>query len=344
MAQTHGAPDVSLHDAGVATIATSVSESPHRLAESDTYAGDIPARLPITVVRELSAISTLRSTVAIATEWAGIILAVVLYQRFLHPIFLPVVIMWIGARQHALAILMHESTHYLLFKNRRLNAIVSEVFLAWPLFITTRTYRGSHFAHHRHVNSEKDPDLLRKQSSASEWEFPTSWGALCALLTKDVLGLNTRQMFLDFSDMWEQQETRKERIDPYAVARGFYYVIVLAAVTYFRMWPVFLLLWVVPIFTWLKMIMRIRSIAEHFAVARDHVYTQTRTTLPSLLERLFVAPRNINYHIEHHLYPSVPFFRLPQLHALLMKDAVFRDKAHVTSTYWGVLRECVGGR
>ncbi|MCB0279431.1 MAG: fatty acid desaturase [Calditrichaeota bacterium] len=22
-------------------------------------------------------------------------------------------------------------------------------------------------------------------------------------------------------------------------------------------------------------------------------------------------PNNINYHIEHHLYPSVPFYRLP---------------------------------
>ena len=125
------------------------------------------------------------------------------------------------------------------------------------------------------------------------------------------------------------------------MARILYYVLVLSAVTYFRVWPMFLLLWVAPILTWLKIVMRIRSIAEHFAIENDHVYTQSRTTLPSLLERVFVAPRNINFHLEHHLYPSVPFFRLPQLHAVLMKDAVFQSKAHVTSTYWGVLRECV---
>jgi fatty acid desaturase len=324
--------------------AVSLAESPQRVLESDSYAGDIPARLPITVVRDLSTINPLRSTIAIAAEWTGIIVAIILYQRFLHPIFLPVVIMWIGARQHALAILMHEGTHYLLFKNRRLNAAVSELLLAWPLFITTRTYRGSHFAHHRHVNTEKDPDLMRKQSAALEWEFPTSWRALGVLLVKDVFGLNTRQLFSDFSDMWEQQETaKKEPIDSYVVARMLYYVIVLSAVTYFRVWPAFLLLWVVPILTWLKMIMRIRSIAEHFAIENDHVYTQSRTTLPSLLERVFVAPRNVNFHLEHHLYPSVPFFRLPQLHALLMKDSVYLSRAHVTSTYWGVLRECVTG-
>jgi fatty acid desaturase len=329
------------------TVADAVVDRADRRSETDSYAGDIPIRLPIAVVRELSVIDARRSTLAIAAEWIGIILAVVLYQRVLHPICLPFVIMWIGARQHALAILMHEGAHYLLFKNRRANAVVSELLLAWPLFVTTRTYRGSHFAHHRHVNTEKDPDLMRKQSAASEWEFPTSWRALGAMLSKDVFGLNTRQLFADFSDMWEpaetKTETKKEPIDAYVVARVLYYVVLLSVVTYFRVWPLFLLLWVVPILTWLKMIMRVRSIAEHFAIENDHAYTQSRTTLPSLFERLFVAPRNVNFHLEHHLYPSVPFFRLPQLHALLMKDAVYQSKAHVTSTYWGVLNECVSG-
>jgi fatty acid desaturase len=237
---------------------------------------------------------------------------------------------------------MHEGAHYLLFKNRRLNAVISELLLAWPVFITTRTYRPSHFAHHRHVNTDKDPDLMRKQSSVSEWQFPKSWGELLALLARDVFGLNTPQLFSDFSDMWEQTSDRKKGIDSYAVARMLFYVVVVSAVTYFHVWPMFLLLWILPILTWVKMAMRVRSIAEHFAIEND-AYTPTRTTLPSFLESVFVAPRNINYHIEHHLYPSVPFFRLPKLHALLMKDPVYKSKAHVTMTYWGVLRECVSG-
>ena len=288
-------------------------------------------------------VDPLRSTVAIASEWTGIILAVVLYERFLDPIFLPVIVIWIGARQHALAILMHDGAHYLLFKNRRLNAAVSELFLAWPLFVSTLIYRGGHFAHHRHVNTEKDPDLRRKQSAATEWQFPTSWGSLVTLLAKDVFGIHARQLLSDFADMWDWSSTPEKRINFYAVGRTLYYAFVVSVVTYFGLWPTFLLLWVLPMLTWLKMILRIRSIAEHFAIENDHVYTQSRTTLPSLLERVFVAPRNVNFHLEHHLYPSVPFFRLPQLHTALMKDAVFQRKAHITSTYLGVLRECVSG-
>ena len=26
---------------------------------------------------------------------------------------------------------------------------------------------------------------------------------------------------------------------------------------------------------------------------------------------------NMNYHIEHHLYPSIPYYNLPQIHSLI---------------------------
>ena len=61
-----------------------------------------------------------------------------------------------------------------------------------------------------------------------------------------------------------------------------------------------------------------------------------------MLERIFVAPKNVNYHIEHHFFPSVPFYRLPELHAILMSKPGYREGAHVTRTYWGVLEESVG--
>ncbi len=305
----------------------------------DDYQGTLPERLPAAILRELSTINPLRSFAAIAGEWAGIILAIALYDRLLHPLLLPLVVMWIGARQHALAILMHEGTHYLLFKNRRLNIVVSELCLAWPLFVTMRAYRPSHFDHHRHVNTEQDPDLMRKQSA--EWKFPQTWRALSTLLLKDVVGLNTRQQLLEAVDLSDTRQPQTRGLGAYGLTRVFFYLAVLTLVTYFRVWPSFLLLWILPMLTWLKMILRIRSIAEHFGVENDHVYTRTRTTLPSLFERIFVAPKNINFHLEHHLYPSVPWFRLPRLHTLLMADPQFGCKAHVTSTYAGVLRECV---
>jgi fatty acid desaturase len=88
--------------------------------------------------------------------------------------------------------------------------------------------------------------------------------------------------------------------------------------------------------------MRIRSIAEHFAIdGKSGVYGQTRTTNVGLLMRLFVAPKNVNYHIEHHFFPSVPFYRLPKLHLLLMSREEFARAAHITQSYSKMLLECV---
>lgn len=71
--------------------------------------------------------------------------------------------------------------------------------------------------------------------------------------------------------------------------RVFYYVALIARLTYFGWWLEYVLFWLVPLVTWLQVILRIRSIAEHFGLEYDHTYTEARTTYPSLFDRLFIA-------------------------------------------------------
>ena len=133
------------------------------------------------------------------------------------------------------------------------------------------------------------------------------------------------------------------------VSRGFlivrygFYTAVIAIFAWFGALHLLLMYWIVPLFTWLIVIFRIRSIAEHSAIeSHASAYAQTRSTRASVFEHVFVAPKNVNYHIEHHFYPSVPFYRLPELHRVLMSKAEFKDSVHVTRSYFGVLRECLG--
>ena len=103
----------------------------------------------------------------------------------------------------------------------------------------------------------------------------------------------------------------------------------------------FVLFWVVPFVTWTQLVLHVRSIAEHFGIeGREGPYAETRTTLASWFDRLFVAPGSAGYHFEHHLYPSVPFHRLPELHRRLMQRPSFRRSVHLTRGYWNVLCEC----
>src|SRR5262249_29812496 len=128
----------------------------------------------------------------------------------------------------------------------------------------------------------------------------------------------------------------------FLIARYGFYAASVAAFAWFGALKLLLMYWFVPLFTWLIMIFRVRSIAEHTAIeGRTAAYAQTRSTRASILEHIFVAPKNVNYHIEHHFYPSVPFYRLPELHRVLMRKPEFKEYVHVTRSYLGVLRECL---
>jgi len=85
-----------------------------------------------------------------------------------------------------------------------------------------------------------------------------------------------------------------------------------------------------------------RIICEHSAVeSDDEEYGITRTTIPTLIESIFILPCNVGYHIEHHWYPSVPFYRLPDLHRELMAREGFRRHAVVRRSILASLGECV---
>ena len=53
--------------------------------------------------------------------------------------------------------------------------------------------------------------------------------------------------------------------------------------------------------------------------------TAARTnTGPRWLLWLFF-PHHVNFHIEHHMYPSIPFYNLPRAHAEMLKHGVLAD-------------------
>lgn len=287
---------------------------------------------------ELSSLSSFRSSLHIVAEWALVLAAIYICRRFWNPWLYVMAILVIASRQHALMILLHEGAHYRLFRSRTLNDWVSEILLGWPVLVSARAYRRNHLAHHQHLNTDRDPDWARKQNDP-DWVFPKRLHDLAALLIRDISGVGAIVLFRLIGKMLSKDAEVTKR---FLLVRYGFYVAAIFLVTWTSSVMLVLLYWFVPLFTWLIFIFRIRSIAEHSALSgRSEPYAQTRTTVPSLLERLLIAPKNVGYHLEHHLYPSVPFYRLPKLHALLMATPAYRE-AHVTRGYLGVMKECIG--
>jgi hypothetical protein len=92
-----------------------------------------------------------------------------------------------------------------------------------------------------------------------------------------------------------------------------------AAVYYF-------LLWLVPLFTSFSFFMILRQLVQHGNGDRGWL-TNTRIFFVQRLINFSVFPIGQDYHLPHHLYATVPHFRLRQLHEILLHYPEYREQA-----------------
>ncbi|MGF1579790.1 MAG: fatty acid desaturase family protein [Gemmataceae bacterium] len=95
----------------------------------------------------------------------------------------------------------------------------------------------------------------------------------------------------------------------------------------------YLLLWIVPIFTSFSFFMILRQLVQHGNGGRGWL-TNTRVFLVNPFIRFAVFPLGQDYHLPHHLYASIPHYRLKQLHEALMECTEYRQQAVVVEGYF----------
>jgi len=281
-------------------------------------------------------------TAEIVLNWSIIVATIYVCITFLNPLTYFVAILVIGARMHALAILMHDATHFRFLQNRKWNDLISNITTMYPLFLTIENYRNNHLRHHQHVNTEQDPDWVAKLHK-KEFLFPQSkWAFFRTVLSYFLLwqGIKDAYWFVKrFNLVGGKKENAPRKGSP--IPQLLFYGTLVTLLSVFGGWWYFLIFWVVPYFSTFLMFQYIRSIAEHFGdMKRENDLNAARTVKTNALERFFIAPHNIGYHIEHHLYPGVPFYHLPKLHEMLMKTEEFQREAHITEGYLsGLVKE-----
>jgi len=234
---------------------------------------------------------------------------------------------------------MHESAHSRISKNRAWNDFVGDMFCAFPLGLSTELYRRRHLKHHQYTNTDDDPDwsIIKPYE---DWHWPKDQFDAFRLFLSDFIGLAGHKILFTFM-LWSPARKlffkRKLKLVPAERLRLITFCTsVVAVFSVYHLWLGFFMFWIVPFLTALVAITRLRTVAEHMVVESEHELNKTRHVDPSFLEKLLIAPLHVNYHLTHHLYPSIPFYHLPEMHRILMGEEVFRKNAHLTSTYWGL--------
>jgi fatty acid desaturase len=295
-------------------------------------------------LKALSKPSTLIWCGVAAREWAIIFGLMWLCNRWSHPLLWVTSVVLIGSRQHALAVLVHDAGHYLAHRSKRWNDWLANYFAAYPLYAPVQGYRTNHLAHHRLLETPIDPERLTVEAFPREFTFPMPKRRLYWLLFRDVVGGSVKPFATLVDYVWAAPEGKAWHMWRIVALHA----AVIGAVIYCGQLHTYLLLWVLPMFTTFLLFFRLRTVAEHSGVCPpEQRYTRefvdplatTRTMIGGPLARLLLSPYNISYHTEHHIYPSVPGFRLKQLHALLLENKDFARRVHVTRNFPGLVAE-----
>lgn len=304
----------------------------------------VPDRLPPEVIRELSVLQPSKALAALVVEWLGIAAAIALCEILWSPLVYAFAVVWIGARQHALTVLGHDAAHFRLLPNHSWNDCIGNLAAFWPTFVSVENYRQFHGAHHRFTGTPEDGNrrIWRTHTAAgeltAEWTFPKTRAGLALMILRRAAFATG--LFWIVRGLAAAIVLR--RSSQQVAVRLLYYAAIVGALALAGLMREFLLYWLVPFCTTHIAFQYVRLVCEHSAVdSADAAFALTRTTVARWWERWLIVPRNIHYHIEHHWYPSVPFYNLPALHRRLMAQPRFRQYAVVTPSVGASLRQCI---
>ncbi|HWI35602.1 MAG TPA: fatty acid desaturase family protein [Burkholderiales bacterium] len=300
--------------------------------KGEEFKDDFRRALPKALVLELTRRSAWRASLAVIEDFVVLALAIAaaLYW-WAHPLVLIPAILIIGSRQHALFIIAHDAAHYLLYEHRALNDAVGRL-CATIQGLSMCSYRVIHRMHHNNLYGELDPD------TALHGGYPRGRRYLARKLLKDLTGQTAWKTYayflfaapalntatnkairpLDDTSERLRSEARSDR--NWVIA---FHVLALAIAAWSGYLVQYLVLWVLPLVTVVQAILRLRAIAEHGATTDfSSPLTAARTNLGPAWLRWALFPHNVNFHIEHHLYASVPMYNLPRLHEEMKRQGV----------------------
>lgn len=212
--------------------------------------------------------------------------------------------------------LEHECTHRTPFRSRWLNEAVGHG-CGMVLVLPFRWFRAFHLAHHRWTNiAGRDPELEGgKPEGLWAWVVHVSgipyWRSQMALVLRLAMGGPGGGYVAEGAVAGVRREARVM-------------LAVYAGVALTLWWsPVLLWVWLVPVVIG-QPVLRLYLLAEHCDCPQvADMFLNTRTTFTTAVVRFLAW--NMPYHTEHHVWPAVPFHRLPALHGMM------RDHLGVTA-------------
>ncbi|MCG6138576.1 MAG: fatty acid desaturase [Nostoc sp. LLA-1] len=204
---------------------------------------------------------------------------------------------------NAMFLLIHEGVHDLLFPQKWLNDLAAIV-MAIAGFVSFSAYRSMHLRHHEHLGDENDPDDYHNYTNNAKliWLLHYNrllWATILYLIFVPSLAWR-------YGNIQERIKVVSEYL--------------LLIVTYIIIWQfvplkLFFMTWIVP-FILTNFTINIRGLTQHGITDATDPFLASRSIEASPIVQFLLVHEN--FHLEHHLFPSIPSYNLPKLHKLIL--------------------------
>jgi fatty acid desaturase len=232
-----------------------------------------------------------------------------------------------AASLHGISLFTHEGVHGVLHPNQSYNRILS-IICALPVGQNYSAYKVLHLQHHQHLGLPGDPDHYGNYTEWSWLEFLMHWGRLLIgypvyLVAIPLLGF--------------REGTTSDRIW-IAIEVILFGIVATSLILSPIDRNLLISSWLIPML-FINMMVNIRGMSQHTGLdSHSDIVLGTRTIHTNPVTRFFMC--NENYHLEHHLYPGVPWYNLPTIHAELKQELIDRGAPFIPS-YFSFVREFV---
>ena len=258
----------------------------------------------------------------VLNSWASLLVLFYAAAAWTNPLTLALLVILLPGRMLSLAVIAHDCGHKVLFKSDKLNDFFGHYLGGSLVFTDLNDYASSHRKHHKLAGTDQDPDLTNYQ------HYPVEKSSLKRKLIRDITGQTGYKLlhFIIKSALAFRHPEQRDFARTYVNLLLIQIVFAVFVSVVFS--PMIYLIWLGSFFTTYMIIVRLRQLAEHAAVPDLYDLDprlNTRTVIARWWEKLFLAPNNVNFHIEHHFMASVPCYRLEELHQELQKKGLYED-------------------
>lgn len=245
------------------------------------------------------------------------------------PFGVPFGMLLIGGRILGFAILTHDAAHNSVFASPVLNPWLGRWLFGGFSGVPYEAYRRVHMRHHRFAGTADDPDLPLVDG------YPCGAASLRRKLRRDLTGATGVKALRFQLKSWATLADGPPVWLAHVLMLGLLWLA--GHPLAYGVW------WLAYLFVF-PLLIRVRVIAEHGAVddlvdpdPRRH----TRSTLAPWWQRWLFAPNHVNYHLEHHLLPSIPPGSLPKAHRLLKARGFYNGFDCLNPGYGHALARCM---